>query len=141
MNGRFGPSYSAAPQRPLHSHPVSPEIQCRLDRQTPEPKARAVQRRPSFFFPAQRQEVARAGPALNVGGRSRPALLKCCSICPRSIRSTLPSYRKWIAQVRECGMHAAGTALGPARHLRPPDLRCSGRRVREDRGGVPPTGI
>lgn len=96
---------------------------------------------PELLFAAQRQEVVRAGPVLNVGGGRRPALLRCCSICPRSIRNTWPSYRKWIAQVRECGVHAAGTVPGPARRLRPPDFRCSGRRVREDRGGVPPTGI
>lgn len=44
-------------------------------------------------------------------------LPRCCSTCRRSIRSIWPSYRKWTAQVRECGVLAAGTARGqPGTH-------------------------
>lgn len=68
-------------------------------------------------------------------------LPRCCSTCRRSIRSIWPSYRKWTAQVRECGVLAAGTVPGTARHSRPADFRCSGGRVRKNRCGVPQTGI
>lgn len=84
--------------------------------------------------------MVRAGPAVSSKVR-RPAKMLL------DLSEEHKEHLAFLPQVDTAGKGVRGAGGGdspgeqPARHSRPADFRCSGRRVREDRGGVPPTGI
>lgn len=102
----------------------------------PEPKARDAEAPEPLGSGTRVPEVVRAGSRCR-GTTGCPR--RCCWTCRRSIRSTWPSCREWTARVRGAVGPAAregGGRPGPRAALTP-GSRCSGRRVRADRGGVP----